>query len=83
MPCPPNALISDLSRFICIYYHIAGNFCMIDKSTLRIIFCIFKFRMLAVGDCTHVQLIALAMLARPCPIAVHVPQEGTFRLKRW
>ena len=34
---------------------------MIDQNTLRINFRIFKFRMLAVGDCAHAQLVVCAV----------------------
>jgi hypothetical protein len=50
----------------------SGKFCMIDQSTLRIN---FRFRMHAVGECAHAQLVALVTLARPRPIAFHVPSE--------
>jgi hypothetical protein len=38
--------------------------------------------MLAVGDCAHAQLVALVTIARPRPIAFHVPKE-TWHLFDW
>ena len=52
---------------IIIFIPYSGKFSlvlrMIGQNTLRINFRIFKFRILAAGDCVHAQLVALSLTA--------------------